>query len=222
MLDATQPIARLVLDHSECAAVLQRHRIDYCCNGQLSLEEATKARGVDLSLVLGELEVAMKQRLPEDGQPDLRALDTAQLVERARTHFHDPLHRTLPFVRALAAKVKRVHGDRSPSLVDLDARLSELTAALLSHLEAESTQLFPALLAGARVDALLTEAKNDHEGVRVLLERVREAANDFEPPDWACNSYRTLFSELKWLEHDVFALMHLENHVLLQRFGHEQ
>ncbi len=222
MLDATQPIARLVLDHSECAAVLQRHRIDYCCNGQLSLEEAANARGVDLALVLGELEVAMKQRLPEDGQPDLRGLDTAQLVERARTHFHEPIQRTLPFVRALAAKVKRVHGERSPSLVDLDARVGELDGALLSHLEAESTQLFPALLAGAPSTALLTEAKNDHEGVRVLLERVREAANDFEPPDWACNSYRTLFSELKWLEHDVFALMHLENHVLLQRFGHEQ
>lgn len=222
MLDATQPIARLVLDHSECAAVLQRHRIDYCCNGQRSLEEAAKLRGVDLSLVLGELEVAMKQRLPEDGQPDLRQLSSVELVERARTHFHDPLHRTLPFVQALSAKVKRVHGDRSPSLVELDARLSELTSALLSHLEAESTQLFPALLARTPAGPLLTEAKNDHEGVRVLLERVREAANDFEPPDWACNSYRTLFAELKWLEHDVFALMHLENHVLLPRFGHEQ
>ena len=55
--------------------------------------------------------------------------------------------------------------------------------------------------------------------VAQLLERIRAASDDFTLPDWACNSYRTLFSELEQLEGDVFTHVHLENHVLRPRFA---
>jgi len=48
---------------------------------------------------------------------------------------------------------------------------------------------------------------------------IRVASDDFALPDWACNSYRTLFSELQQMESDVFTHVHLENHVLQPRFS---
>ncbi len=39
------------------------------------------------------------------------------------------------------------------------------------------------------------------------------------PPEWACNSYRALFSELQALETDVLQHVHLENHALRPRFS---
>ena len=42
-LDENQAVGELVLDHSECASVLQRHRIDYCCQGGVTLKEASSA-----------------------------------------------------------------------------------------------------------------------------------------------------------------------------------
>ena len=44
------------------------------------------------------------------------------------------------------------------------------------------------------------------------------ASDDFTLPEWACNSYRTLFAELKQVESDVFTHVHIENHVLRPRF----
>jgi regulator of cell morphogenesis and NO signaling len=55
--------------------------------------------------------------------------------------------------------------------------------------------------------------------VAALLERVRSASDDFALPSWACNSYRTLFSELEQLERDLHTHVHLENHVLKPRFA---
>lgn len=48
---------------------------------------------------------------------------------------------------------------------------------------------------------------------------MRDAAEDYLIPDWACTSYRTLFAELERLEGDVLRHVHLENHVLMPRFA---
>jgi len=60
---------------------------------------------------------------------------------------------------------------------------------------------------------------DEHLAVAKLLEMIRVASDDFALPDWACNSYRTLFSELQQMESDVFTHVHLENHVLQPRFS---
>lgn len=42
MLDTRSPVATIVLEHSECAPVLARHRIDYCCKGKKPLADACR------------------------------------------------------------------------------------------------------------------------------------------------------------------------------------
>ena len=59
----------------------------------------------------------------------------------------------------------------------------------------------------------------DHLTVAKILQSIRTASDDFTLPEWACNSYRALFSELKQMESDVFTHVHLENHILLPRFS---
>lgn len=101
--------------------------------------------------------------------------------------------------------------------------MSEISAALIAHLDDEEQSVFPALM--ARVTAtehrakLLSTMKEEHLAVAALLDRIRAATDEFTLPDWACNSYRTLFRELSALEADIFAHVHLENHVLAPHFG---
>lgn len=221
MPDRSQSVASLVLDHSECAEVFQKHRIDFCCKGQLSIADAAAERHVDVESLLGELDRAIAARTGAR-QDDMRDLTTPRLVAHIVSKHHEYLRRALPFVRTLAAKVGRVHGDHNPKLRDLDRAVGELSDALIAHLEEEENVLFPVLTArdGSRDERakLLDAMKADHLAVARLLERIRAAADDFTLPDWACNSYRTLFAELRALETDVFAHVHLENHVLEPRF----
>lgn len=221
MLDRQQTVANVVLDHSECAQIFQRHRIDFCCRGHLSIEEAAKEKDVDVDALVRELFRAIAERRG-DGNDDLRGLPTSKLVEHIVSKHHRYLRRTLPLVCVLALKVSRVHGDHNPKLREVDAAVAELNAALLLHLEDEEASLFPALAASEIERAVLAEQfasmQNEHLEVAKLLARVRAASEEFALPDWACNSYRTLFSELEQLEGDVFTHVHLENHVLKPRF----
>ena len=219
MINPSQTVASLVLDHSECAAVLQRHRIDYCCHGNVPLADACRDRRLDLGLVVAELERAIGERAG-DGQ-DARALSSPALIQHILAHYHAPLRKTLPFVRMLAAKVARVHGEHNPRLVELDEVVAQLAETLEAHIDDEEATLFPAMSDGERRDlsSLLTSTRDEHETVGALLGRMRSATGEYGVPDWACNSYRTLFRELERLEADVLRHVHLENHVLLPRFG---
>lgn len=225
MLDSSQTVANLVLDHSECAQVFQRHRIDFCCRGEMSLATAASSRNLPLPTLLDDLMLAITQRSNERSR-DLRELSTPRLVAHIVANHHEYLRKTLPFVVALATKVSRVHGDKNPGLHDLRAAVDELSALLLPHLDVEEEELFPSLIvehvdrvAAARA---LAEMMTEHRAVGALLERLRAAAEDYVLPEWACTSYRTLFAELATLEGDVFTHVHLENHVLAPRFGANQ
>lgn len=219
MINPSQTVASLVLDHSECAAVLQRHRIDYCCHGNVPLADACRDRRLDLGLVVAELERAIGERAG-DGQ-DVRALSSPALIQHILAHYHAPLRKALPFLRMLAAKVARVHGEHNPRLVELDEVVAQLAETLEAHIDDEEATLFPAMSDGERRDlsSLLTSTRDEHETVGELLGRMRSATGEYGVPDWACNSYRTLFRELERLEADVLRHVHLENHVLLPRFG---
>ena len=108
MISQSQSVASVVLDHSECAEVFARHRIDFCCRGNQSVEEAAKERDVPLDTLLSELRQAVESR-KEGGQglpvADPRSLSTPRLVAYIIARHHEYLRRALPFVKGLAAKV---------------------------------------------------------------------------------------------------------------------
>ncbi len=220
MLDQTTPVATIVLDHSETAAVFARHRIDYCCKGQRPLADACREAGLEVGTVMDELERAIARRSPPRASVDPRALSTRDVITKLIAPHHQYLHRSLPYLQTLAAKVARVHGDHEPSLREVARLFDELAETLRVHMQDEENVLFPALIAGddgAAVPMLL-DMRREHEDVGSLLADMRQAANAYEPAEWACNSYRTLMKELAALEADVLEHVHLENHVLLPRY----
>jgi regulator of cell morphogenesis and NO signaling len=222
MIQPQQTVASVVTEHSGCARIFQQHRIDFCCRGDLSLQDAARERGVELAELLGQLEQAIaerRQRGPSAGHD----LPTGELIEHIIEKHHAYLRKALPFLVPLAAKVGRVHGDHNPKLRTLSEAVKTLAEGLISHLDEEESRLFPAMRASGaaatpELTAALSAMQTEHLAVADLLSSIRDASDDFTLPDWACGSYRTLFGELQTMEEDIFRHVHLENHVLAPRF----
>ena len=220
MINPQQPVANLVLEHPEVASIFQRHRIDFCCRGDQSLVSAAEERKLELVALTGELEQAIARRNATPPS-DPRALSTEQLLTHIVETHHVPLRTSLPFLQGLAAKVARVHGDKNPKLLALDTAVVELEASLIPHMDDEEASLFPLLLRNPHAPEARRDLDNmaaEHLEVSAILERIRDATEEFSVPEWACNSYRTLFRELEAVETDLFTHVHLENHVLKPRF----
>ena len=220
-VNPTQSVASVVVDHSETAQVFQRHRIDFCCRGERSIEAAAADRGVAVDGLLRELEDTITARRAP-AQASWKDAGTRDVITHLVDTHHATLRRVLPFIRPLSAKVARVHGEHNPKLRALDEAVGALAGKVLAQLDAEEQQLFPALLSAdgdrAKQAALLAAMQAEHLAVAELLRRVRDAADDFSLPEWACRSYSALFGELEALEREVFTHVHLENHVLKPRF----
>ncbi len=221
-IDAQATLSRIVLDYPECAAVLQDRRLDFCCNGNATLAGACAARGLEVEPVIAALESAVTLR---QGEPpvDPRSMTTAELVTYIVSRHHAYLRSALPYLAPLAAKVARVHGDHDPRLREIHEVFLVLLDTLDAHLEDEEANLFRQVTAPSqdtrRLAREMTAMLEEHRAIGGALHKIRELADDFTPPSWACTSYRTLLSELRTLEGDVQQHVHLENHVLLPRYA---
>lgn len=220
-LDPQRTIAAVVLDYPECASVFQRHRIDFCCKGEVSIEVAAAQRDLETDALIAELMRAIETRIGSR-EDDPRALPSTALIAHIISTHHIYLRETLPFVEKLAQKVARVHGRHNPRLVELHEVVSTLSQALIAHIDDEEQVLFPTLMSKTPDPEVLAEEfgtmKAEHLAVGALLERMRDATEDYLLPEWACTSYRTLFAELEAIEGDTLRHVHLETHALMPRF----
>lgn len=220
MLDPHISVADLVSEHSECAALLHRYHLDDPCDDRRTLAQCCAASRVSVEEVGTQLERAIRRRAAEEIDP--RPLSTREVIVRVVARHHQYLYRNLPFLRDLAAKVARVHGEREPQLLAIAILVDKLAELLLAHLQDEERNLFPELLAGTRstrAAIALERMDEDHDEVVMRLEELREVADHYAPPPWACLSYRTLMVELSILDLDTLRHLEIEETVLFPRFA---
>ncbi len=221
-LDRSATVARIVTENSVAARVFQKHRIDYCCHGDVTVPEACRERALDPEAVFAELEAVLRAGPGVPAADDARALSTAALVARIVERHHGYLRRALPSLEPLVAKIAAVHGPKNAKLGVLRTAYRDLSDALEPHLRQEEEILFPALTARRPDRGLIRDEleamHSDHLLVGALLERMREAADGFATPEWGCGTYRAAMQELGALDADVLRHAHLENHVLMPRF----
>lgn len=211
-------MGELVAEQPGRSRVFQAYQIDFCCQGGKTLREACQRKGVALEDVLEKLEAEQKEDCTLENPVDLPPHDLVNyIVER----HHGFLRQELPRLHAMSARVARVHGGHTPSVVEVYEVFEELFRELDSHMMKEEQILFPAIsrlsLEGSTsmpFDGPIARMVDEHEETGEALARLRDLTNNYQPPMEACNTWRALFAGLADLEEDLHRHIHLENHVL--------
>lgn len=216
-------VGAIVRDHPALSRLFEQARVDYCCGGQKTLAEACAQRGLDPQAFLQFLEKgAATAAAPE---VDLNALSLTELVEHIERLHHAYLHTELPRLEAMVTKVSRVHGDKEPRLLQVRDLLLGLSAELTTHLMKEEQVLFPMIRQLEASDTLppfhcgtianpIHRMEFEHDAAGAILAQLRQLTDNYTPPEWACNTYRTLFDTLAYFEQDMHQHVHKENNVL--------
>lgn len=217
MLNDNQTVGELAAARPASVKVFQRHGIDFCCGGGVSVAEACAAHGLDADALLREIVEAEEQGSGDLEQWQSRPL--AALLDHIVARYHRPLDEDLPRLEQLARKVARVHGEHHPELKPLLAVYLELARDLEPHMMKEEQVLFPAIRAGngGGVQDPIAVMRMEHEDVGALLAQIHELTGGFEVPDDACASFRALWQGLAGLEQSLHEHIHLENNILFSR-----
>lgn len=216
-------LADLVTEDARRARILERHALDYCCNGQRSLASAAADAGLDAEQIAAELDLP-DAPAPAPTQPRENSALAHDIVD---TH-HAYLWEEMPRLGELVDKVHRVHGDKHAELTRVREAFHEAVADLEPHLTKEERVLFPAISRLEKADGPVTfpfgrlanpikAMLAEHDLVGDLFKEIRTLTDDYTPPEGACGSYRAMLSGLQEMENDLHVHIHKENNILFPR-----
>ena len=196
-------------------AVFRKFRVDFCCHGEIALDEAARQRGVDVDDVERELRAleAASAALPE-------SWETGRLIDHILARYHETHRRELPELIELARKVEAVHIDHPQAPRGLAVLLKQMHGELEVHMKKEELILFPAMRrrSGGGLDAPIAQMRHDHADHGEHLQRMQAITNGFARPEGACRSWQALYLGAAKLADDLTEHIHLENNVLFPRY----
>ncbi|HIH1381365.1 TPA: iron-sulfur cluster repair di-iron protein ScdA [Staphylococcus pseudintermedius] len=221
MIATQDKVADIVTHYPKTADVFRKHGIDFCCGGQISLEEAVSNHPkLSLTPLLQELEDASQQQ-GEGMQPQY--LSVPSLIQYIQARYHDTLREEFKQLTPYVTKLSRVHGPNHPNLVTLKSTFDAFKSAMLTHTDEEDQNAFPKFVRSANgetvedIDAVVQSLVDDHDEAGALLQQMRELTHDFQPPAEACGTWRLVYDRIAHLERETHAHVHLENHVLFPK-----
>ena len=212
------------------AAVFSKYGIDFCCNGNRSIEEACEKKAVNPDDLLQEIGIVLATK--NDSGIDFNAWPIDLLADYIeKTHHRYVSEKTPPLLQFLA-KLCSVHSANHPELIEINELFKGCAAELAQHMKKEELILFPFIkkMVHATIsDELIDQPHfgtvenpiammmNEHDAEGVRFRKIAELSNNYTPPTDGCNTYKVTFAMLQEFEVDLHKHIHLENNILFPK-----
>lgn len=196
----------------------ERHRVDYCCHGDLSLAEASARVQADVTAVIAAL-------AEESSRPDAEPawgdsfdhMPLTDVVAHLRETVHPQARRDTAALRAMC-----------PAEGALGEAVRRVCDELEPHLAFEERYLFPYVLAmeeSGQVPAALFDTVaepcrmllRDHETSDHHLDALRALTEGYQAPAGADEATATLYRTLADYDRALVRHMHIEGNALFPR-----
>jgi regulator of cell morphogenesis and NO signaling len=210
---ATRSLGDIAASLPGATAVFRRHKLDFCCGGSESLEQAARHKGLDLAPIEAELAAL-------GSEPNTLPESVENLIQLILDRYHQVHRRELPELRELARKVESVHAEHPALPKGLSEVLDRLQGELESHMQKEEQILFPLMLAGGSPMIVhpIAVMRHEHDEAGEDLSAVTELTGDLTLPAEACNTWRALYAGLGKFADDLTEHIHIENNILFPKF----
>ncbi|HEX8014701.1 MAG TPA: iron-sulfur cluster repair di-iron protein [Flavobacterium sp.] len=223
-------IGEYVAKDFRTAALFSKYGIDFCCNGNRSIEEACQKKAVSPDVLLQEIEAVLSSK--SDSGIDYNAWPIDLLADYIEKTHHRYVSEKTPVLLQFLDKLSRVHGANHPELLEINELFKGCAGELAQHMKKEELILFPFIkkMVHATISDILIEQpyfgtvenpiavmmkEHDNEGVR--FRKIAELTSNYTPPSDACNTYKVTFAMLEEFEQDLHKHIHLENNILFPK-----
>ena len=203
-------IGEYVAKDFRTAALFSKYGIDFCCNGNRSIEEACQKKAVTADVLLQEIETVLSSK--SDSGIDYNAWPIDLLADYIEKTHHRYVSEKTPILLQFLDKLSRVHGAKHPELLLINELFKGCAGELAQHMKKEELILFPFIkkMVHATLSDELIELphfetiqnpiammmhEHDAEGVR--FRKIAELTNNYTPPADGCNTYKVTFAMLE-------------------------
>ena len=230
-LNTSTTVRELAVTEPTATRIFEKLKIDYCCGGGRTIEDACASAGVKTEDVWQLLEEARSAQTSNEAI-DFQTASLTELVKYILVKHHVFTKEEMQRLCALTEKVCSVHGLNHPEMLRVRSIFQALCEDLKPHMFKEEQVLFPYII---RLEAAVNSKRPpvlppfgtvqnpvrmmmyEHDTAGDLLRTLRKVTSDYKTPQDACISYRTLYEALEAFEQDLHRHIHLENNILFPR-----
>lgn len=224
-------IGQIVTKNYHTAQVFKSFGIDYCCNGNRTVEEACTSMNIPATEVYSALNKVSTSSPSEFDKYDQWPLDLlADYIEKIH---HSYVRNKYPEITSLLEKLCLVHGKKHPELLEVKQLFAASIAELEVHMTKEEKILFPLVRhlatsnpnsnpnkSPSRVSDIklpIRQMLREHDNEGERYRTISKLTNSYQVPEDACNTYRVCYAMLEEFESNLHKHIHLENNILFQR-----
>ncbi|HMT53938.1 MAG TPA: iron-sulfur cluster repair di-iron protein [Saprospiraceae bacterium] len=226
-IQENQIIGQLVAHDYRTASVFKKYGIDFCCQGNRTINDACTKKNIDENSVLSDLNTVVQT--PAVKTADYQNWSLNVLADYIEKNHHEYVREKSNDLIPYLEKICKVHGERHPELFEIKSEFNESINELNMHMHKEEKILFPYVrtIAATQKDnskpnlPQFGTVKNpiemmmrEHEIEGDRFRKIESLSSQYTPPADACTTYRVTFAMLKEFEQDLHLHIHLENNIL--------
>lgn len=225
----TKSLAQIVNADHRAANVFEKYKLDFCCKGKRTLQQACAENALKIEDVMTELETVTSVDITR--KLDFDQLSLTELADYIVTYHHQYVKSEMPQILMYLQKVAAKHGDRHPEMKKVFELFLAVNEEMTEHMQKEELILFPRI---KDIEKKITEGngiivnetwllapinvmESEHDNAGNILAEIRELTNNYTPPADACTTFRLSIAALQAFELDLHRHVHLENNVLFPR-----
>lgn len=220
-------VGSVVAQDFKTAEVFRKYKIDFCCQGNRSILEASDNKQELAQQVIVDLNHLFKDE--QSATLDYKLLPLESLVDHILEKHHRYVEHQIPVLKEYLKKICDAHGLKHPELFEVNALFNRAADELIVHMKKEELILFPyirkvaaAIQSHVKLDKPpfgsienpIAMMEHDHSEEGQYFSRISELTNGYQVPADACNTYKVSMSLLQEFEEDLHLHIHLENNIL--------
>lgn len=228
--ESEKQIGQFVAEDYRTASVFSKYKIDFCCNGNRTINEVCEKKGMDSNILLDELHSVLN--LKGEQTIDYKSWPLDLLIDYIEKKHHRYVEEKIPVLLQFLNKLCKVHGERHPELFEINSLFTASAGELAAHMKKEELILFPFVkkMVNANMSQGAVEAphfgtvgnpiemmKEEHDNEGVRFRKIADLTNNYNPPADACNTYKVTYAMLEEFEKDLHLHIHLENNILFPK-----
>ena len=221
----TMTVAEIVTENIKTADVFKKNGIDFCCGGNVSVQEICKKKNVDYNHLINDI---LEIESINTTTHDFNSWDLGFLADYIINTHHNYVTEANALIIQYSDKVAKVHGHHYVEVVKINELFHEIANELNQHMKKEEMILFPYIkqiaeakkngtpLSSAPFGTVKNPIKmmeHEHDSAGDIIKEIAKLSNNFTPPESACNTFRALYSKLEEFQNDLFQHIHLENNI---------
>lgn len=214
------------------ADVFKKWGINYCCGGNIPLNEVCEQQNLDRAVIEKDLEKAVQTvNISNSLSYDEWPLDF--LIDYIIYIHHGYIKQTTPVLSDQLRSFVAGHIKKYPYLDEVQEVFFDLAAELFEHVKNEEEVIFPylkqisntyrrkevygRLFVSTLRKPLADMVGKEHNRIAALLTELRRATNNYIFDSNACTNHRVIYHKLKEFDGDLVQHKHLENNVLIPK-----